>query len=1020
MINSISVYGGNMISPVISVIVPCYNVENYIEKCIKSILNQSYSNLEIICVNDGSTDATADKLDFLKSVDARISIITHEQNSGLFRARVTGLQHAHGDYVAFIDSDDYIDDDFFRCLIDKAMSGNYDIVMGDTVHEDENGYRWVHSPYSDIIVKDRYGADVLGELLAQEGYCFIWHSVWNKIYKRGVIDKAIPFLIGIKEHIIMGEDVLFSCILHYYAQSFAKAEYAYYFYLQRKGASTALDNRADKFKKSIGDLGRVFYYVNSFFDSHGVNSIFKKHFDAWRELYSRYWHDNVFNSALPMAVKQSLYIKIKNDFKVEKLKNTTDADNWFYSISIPFDNRYIGLKDKIKKYDIISIDIFDTLVIRKVYRPSDVFLFMDEWFHNISGRDFDFSHARVHAEKTARKESKYEEVNLDEIYAVFCKENGVSEQLAAIVEKKEVETEKNLCTLRKSVVNIIKYSHSIGKTVVLTSDFYFNKEQLTDLLNAINANNYDDIVLSSEYRATKATGTLFEVLNDKFDGSTILHIGNSWDSDYIKAKQNGVDAHFYAATVEAFMYNISDINSTDSTRLYKRPTGLWDNFEHSLDFFEVRCLLANVSNKIFDNPYTSYIKGTDFNAQARFFGYYALGMHLWGIARWLYEPLIAKKEKIHFVARDGFLPMLAYNRFNNDESAAQAGYFYSSRKASFPLCWRNKDDIDCVVSQIKKATPKQLLEWFSPLLNKKEKDSIKKFMISKWANSQIEGEDLYEFIANDLKLCYSASKQTEFFYAMKKYYGEIINKGDAIFDVGYSGRILLNISQLLGFPVDGYFIHRINDQFIARQKALGIKVNTYYDYTPSITGVIREILFSKQAPSCIGFNIIDGATPVFEQEDITYSSRFAIEEVQRYALALVEDVVPIYKMAPKLFSARSSDVSAPFEYMLHCSSSQDREYFNCVKFEDDVYFGKSNMRVTDVWQNDINYHHVMHYPEVHENVVHGTNLNSDGRASTLNYEATRSWSKVKKAFYYFLFDNKVFWEKLKNRLKKRK
>ena len=70
-------------------------------------------------------------------------------------------------------------------------------------------------------------------------------------------------------------------------------------------------------------------------------------------------------------------------------------------------------------YDVISIDIFDTLVLRKTYKPTDVFLFMDKWFMELSGRQFDFSHARIHAEATARKVSKFEEVTLDEIYEVF-------------------------------------------------------------------------------------------------------------------------------------------------------------------------------------------------------------------------------------------------------------------------------------------------------------------------------------------------------------------------------------------------------------------------------------------------------------------------------------------------------------------------------------------------------------------------------------------------------------------------
>lgn len=1003
--------------PIISIIVPCYNVDKYIDKCIDSIIKQSYTNLEIICVNDGSTDSTADELNKFKNQDKRIRIVSHDKNRGLFRARVTGMQHAHGDFIAFVDSDDHIDEDFYRCLISKALKNDYDIVMGDTVHEDETGYRWIHSSYSGITVEDRVDKDVLGELLKQEGYCFIWHAVWNKLYKKEVVDKALPFFNSIDEHIIMGEDVLFSCILHYYAKSFAKTEYAYYFYLQRKGASTALDNNVNKFRKNIDDLERVFAHVNRFFDGKPIDPENRAHFDKWRELYSRYWYDNVYNSSLPVSTKQRLYNKIRNGFNVNNVEHTRESDHWFYKISIPFDNRYVQLKESIRFADVISVDIFDTLVVRKVFKPTDVFLFMDKWFADISDRKFDFSHAREYAEKIARKNSKFEEVTLDEIYETFCLENSVSSAIGEKAKQKEIETEKQLCKLRNSVAELIRYAKYIGKTIVLTSDFYFNKNQLTQLLSAVNAE-YDDLIVSSEYRATKATGKLFSVLSEKYGDKKILHIGNSWESDCVKAKESGLAAQFYAATTSAFMYDISDINSTDSTRIYKRPTGMWDNFEHSLDFFEVRCLLAQVSNHLFDNPYTSYIKFSDFNAQASFFGYYALGMHIWGIAKWLYESQKGKKSKIHFVARDGYLPMLAYNVLNSDKSAAQSDYFYVSRKALFPLCWREKNDFDSIMTQIKRTTPEQLFQWFAPLLNNNKGASTKKVLISSWKNTQIEGEALYEFVKNTLAPCFDSAKQRQFYSSLKQYYSSFIHRDDCLFDIGYGGRSLMHISELLGFPIKGYFVHRINDQFIARQKDMGINIDTFYNYTPSITGVVRELLFSMQSPSCIGFKTGTEVSPIFEADNKIYPEKFAIGEVQREALELVNDMAPIYRLAPNLFSARSSDVSAPYEYLLHCSSPQDREYFSCVKFEDDVFFGNSAMRVTDIWQTDISYHHVMRFSEAPASVVPIIQSAHDTPAPTLNYDATRGWSRLKKALYYFLFDNKTFWVKLRNRRKK--
>ena len=99
----------------ISVVIPVYNVEQYLPKCIESIMNQTYKNLEIILVNDGSTDGSQKICEEYKSIDNRIKIINKE-NGGLSDARNVGIDNSSGNYITFIDSDDYIDDDYVYTL----------------------------------------------------------------------------------------------------------------------------------------------------------------------------------------------------------------------------------------------------------------------------------------------------------------------------------------------------------------------------------------------------------------------------------------------------------------------------------------------------------------------------------------------------------------------------------------------------------------------------------------------------------------------------------------------------------------------------------------------------------------------------------------------------------------------------------------------------------------------------------------------------------------------------------------
>ena len=111
----------------VSVIVPCFNTEKYIEECVKSIVSQTYKNLEIILVDDGSTDKTSELVDGLKKTDDRI-VVVHQKNAGLSAARNTGLKKANGKYVAFIDSDDCVAKNYIERLLAAATETKSDIV----------------------------------------------------------------------------------------------------------------------------------------------------------------------------------------------------------------------------------------------------------------------------------------------------------------------------------------------------------------------------------------------------------------------------------------------------------------------------------------------------------------------------------------------------------------------------------------------------------------------------------------------------------------------------------------------------------------------------------------------------------------------------------------------------------------------------------------------------------------------------------------------------------------------------
>lgn len=167
----------------LSVVVPVYNVEKYLDRCISSIVNQSYRYLEIILVDDGSSDASGKLCDEWKNRDTRIKCV-HQRNGGLSAARNTGLEIASSDYITFVDSDDYIDPRMYEILMDGFNESDIDIVIGGVWNEQENGEKY--TPYPANVQKLWTNQDGLVEL---NSFGHFDMSFCNKIFKRFLFEK---------------------------------------------------------------------------------------------------------------------------------------------------------------------------------------------------------------------------------------------------------------------------------------------------------------------------------------------------------------------------------------------------------------------------------------------------------------------------------------------------------------------------------------------------------------------------------------------------------------------------------------------------------------------------------------------------------------------------------------------------------------------------------------------------------------------------------------------------------------
>lgn len=209
-----------MENTLISVIIPVYNVQPYLERCVSSVCSQTYSNLQIVLVDDGSTDESGSLCDKLSEADSRIQVI-HKDNGGLSDARNAGLEMAKGEYISFVDSDDWLEPEFFELLLCAILRFSADIagceyrrcsVMEPFDHSSEEGR---------FIAYDR--------ITAMEGLIVnqIQQVVWNKLYVKSIL-RGLRFEKG-KYH----EDEFWSYQVFARIRKYVSVDYVGYHYFQR-------------------------------------------------------------------------------------------------------------------------------------------------------------------------------------------------------------------------------------------------------------------------------------------------------------------------------------------------------------------------------------------------------------------------------------------------------------------------------------------------------------------------------------------------------------------------------------------------------------------------------------------------------------------------------------------------------------------------------------------------------------------------------------------------------------------
>ena len=240
--------------PMVSIIVPIYNAEQYLRRCVDSILNQEYTDYELLLVNDGSTDASGDICEEYGDQDPRV-IVIQKENTGVSDSRNRALDRARGKYLQFLDSDDWITPDATRLFVRAAEEYGCDMVISDF-------YRVVGerlSPKGDIEEEGVLTREEFAAHMMENPADFYYGVLWNKLYRRDIVEEH---KLRMDTDISWCEDFMFNLEYIRYAKVFYALHAPIYYYVKRKGS---LASQGINISKTVKRKLNVFEYYNNFY-----------------------------------------------------------------------------------------------------------------------------------------------------------------------------------------------------------------------------------------------------------------------------------------------------------------------------------------------------------------------------------------------------------------------------------------------------------------------------------------------------------------------------------------------------------------------------------------------------------------------------------------------------------------------------------------------------------------------------------------------------------------------------------
>lgn len=294
----------------ISVIVPCYNIESYLPRCIESILAQTYKKLEIILISDGSTDGTDEVIREYAKKDSRI-IPVFKQNSGVSDTRNRGLDIATGDYIGFVDGDDYIEPEMYETLLKNAIENNADISHCGYQMVFPSRVDYYYNTGKKVIQDNKKG---IRDIIVGD---YVEPGIWNKLYRLNTLKE-----LRMPPDIKINEDVIFNFYAFVNSQKSVYEDLPFYHYILRKGSAATCKINQNKLFDPVRVRKEIFEYSLKNLDNEIQSVAYSSYLNSIINLYRV-----VSNSKLKEYKEDSFILKkqikeIKGNFLLSKRVKT--------------------------------------------------------------------------------------------------------------------------------------------------------------------------------------------------------------------------------------------------------------------------------------------------------------------------------------------------------------------------------------------------------------------------------------------------------------------------------------------------------------------------------------------------------------------------------------------------------------------------------------------------------------------------------------------------------------------------